>query len=330
MPMTCPAPSCAPDAPLPSASIIVMREAPHANAHGDAYGASGIEVLLMERASQARNFGGALVFPGGKVEPGDDAIALQSGFTEQWPQLMPRLPQDPQTPDQQALASLYGAALRETLEEVGLLWLATCGSADTPPAPAAAFPAPANALAAARGALAQGQTWDAALNALRAAAPAATPYAPSVQALRPFSRWITPKITNMSAKRFDTWFFLASLPPGQQASADGSEAQHLLWASPRQLLTRYAQGEILLAPPQIMTLAHLCRFADSASLSAYASQQPILPIEPVSIDQEGQRIVCFPGDPLHEQTQPRTPGPTRLVLRNKRFEPEQGFEALFA
>lgn len=309
--------------PQPAASVIVLRP-----------GAAGFEVLLMERASQASNFAGALVFPGGKVEAGDDAIALQSGFAQIWPELAPRLqdlpghnPQTHKTDDgMHAMASLYGAALRETLEEVGLV----CHIPN----------ASAQALAAARAQLAQSLDWAQAMQALHSTSQATTQATkksetPPVHSLHAFSRWITPRLPNMSVRRFDTWFFLAELPAGQQAQADGGEAQRLVWATPRQLLADYARGDILLAPPQIMTLAHLARFADITSLTAFARARALCAIEPLSTDQDGQRMVCFPGDPLHSLSGARIPGPTRLLARGKhgsgvRFEPEGGFDSLFS
>lgn len=263
-----------PAEPVPAASVIVLRA--H---HTDA--SSSFEVLLIERAQQARNFAGALVFPGGKVESGDAAFALQNGFSQHWPQLAARITHREDEATAALLhhfAGLYGAALRETQEEVALSW------------PTAAC-------------------------------------AP----LQAFSRWITPKIPNMSVRRFDTLFFLAELPEGQEARADGNEAQRLVWGTPRQLLGRYQRGEVLLAPPQIMTLAHLSRFTDVQSVRVHTQTQPLPTIEPLSVDHLGQRIVCFPGDPLHSEAKAHMPGPTRLLLRaTQRFEPEHSFDELFA
>ena len=42
----------------------------------------------------------------------------------------------------------------------------------------------------------------------------------------------------------------------------------------------------------------------------------------------GQRVICYPGDPRHTLREPAWPGPTRLVYRNRRFEPEGGLAAL--
>jgi len=76
--------------PIPAATVIVMRE-----------GAGAPELLMVERAAAMRFAGGALVFPGGRIDPGDHALAaLRAG-------------------DRDDLAARI-AAIRETLEEAGV------------------------------------------------------------------------------------------------------------------------------------------------------------------------------------------------------------------
>jgi hypothetical protein len=87
--------------------------------------------------------------------------------------------------------------------------------------------------------------------------------------MAPWSRWITPVVpsmTNMANSRFDTRFFVAVLPAGQTALHDGHENTESVWLAPREALQRYWDGTITLAPPQIMSLAHLSRHADTASV----------------------------------------------------------------
>ncbi|WP_165392815.1 NUDIX hydrolase [Corticibacter populi] len=296
----------------PAASLIIVREVP-ASAHGT------LQVLLMERHASASNFPGALVFPGGKVEAGDAAIAAASGFDRHWQALAPRLAGHGLT--REAMAALYGAALRETAEEAGLLWLEPDA-----PRPAQSFqpsqsrPNQPALLPLLRRQLASGGDW--------CQICAQWQLHTSVQGMEPFSRWITPLSPNMSVKRFDTWFFLALMPEGQQARADGQEAQRLVWASPAALLQQYVAGEVALAPPQIMTLAHLARFASLQNLQQHAREQAPHLVAPVSLQHEGERMVCFPGDALHPQPVAAMPGPTRLVLRDGRFVPPGGWETL--
>ncbi|WP_315762698.1 NUDIX domain-containing protein [Sphingomonas sp. Y38-1Y] len=78
------------DAPIPAASLIVLRPA-----------TGGPEVLMVERGATLAFAGGALVFPGGRVDPGDRALAARFGGE----------------PDD-TVARI--AAIRETIEEAGL------------------------------------------------------------------------------------------------------------------------------------------------------------------------------------------------------------------
>ncbi|HZU60066.1 MAG TPA: NUDIX hydrolase, partial [Solirubrobacteraceae bacterium] len=47
--------------------------------------------------------------------------------------------------------------------------------------------------------------------------------------LVPFSRWITPPQVKI---RFDTWFYLAPLPPGATPRVDGTEVVSARWYEP--------------------------------------------------------------------------------------------------
>jgi hypothetical protein len=61
--------------------------------------------------------------------------------------------------------------------------------------------------------------------------------------------------------------------------------------------------------------------------AARAGPPPV--ILPEAFDDAGERVICYPGDPRHTVATRALPGPTRLRFRNRRFEPMDGFEALF-
>ncbi|SHE57067.1 hypothetical protein SAMN02745117_00505 [Lampropedia hyalina DSM 16112] len=283
-----------------SASIIVVRAGAHPQA--------GLEVLLMERGQQTRNFGGTLVFPGGKVDEGDAEMVVAQDL----PLASATLESLGLLPHQ--VRSVYGAALRETVEEVGLLWHGLGGWP-------MAVDAPDESGQRLRLALQQGQSWQAACQHLQ--------LRPSVQGLLPWSRWVTPTQPNMSAKRYDTVFFLASAPQAQQAVADGAEAARLVWDTPLNFLRSFEQQDILLAPPQIMTLAHLARFDSADALWLHARQHVPYSVAPVTHEEAGCRMVCFPGDAQHAIRTAAMPGPTRLLMRNQRFTPPGGWATLW-
>jgi 8-oxo-dGTP pyrophosphatase MutT (NUDIX family) len=148
--------------------------------------------------------------------------------------------------------------------------------------------------------------------------------------LVPWSRWITPVIGGVVRKRFDTRFFLAQLAPGQTPRHDDHEAVASAWLAPRDALKRYWDGVIELAPPQIMSLAHLARYASAhdAMAAARLRHPPLIHPEPF-FEQGGMRVMCYPGDERHSVRERALPGPTRLHHRGGRFEPADGFEGLF-
>ncbi len=153
-----------------------------------------------------------------------------------------------------------------------------------------------------------------------------------VDQLTPLSRWITPKVPAMMRKRFDTRFFVARLPFDSQAIHDGVEADASEWYAPRVALLAYCDRRIALAPPQIMTLAGMARYASAQdAIDDAANGVPSL-IEPHTFKDpaSGSRAMAYPGDPLHPVTTRAMPGPTRLIWREGRFEPPDGFDSFFA
>ena len=70
----------------------------------------------------------------------------------------------------------------------------------------------------------------------------------------------------MGTRRFDTRFFVAQAPADQTALHDNEETTDSVWLAPRAALEQYRDGRIDLAPPQIMSLAHLARHASVASV----------------------------------------------------------------
>lgn len=147
--------------------------------------------------------------------------------------------------------------------------------------------------------------------------------------LMPLSRWITPKTPAMMRRRFDTRFFLACIPADAAATHDGQEADASAWYSPREALERYRDREIMLAPPQIMTLAGLVSISSYDDLRARMRGHVPRLIEPKTVQTGDRRVIVYPGDPRHPVGERAMPGPTALMFQNERFEPELGFEAFF-
>ena len=112
-----------------------------------------------------------------------------------------------------------------------------------------------------------------------------------------FSRWITPAEVKI---RFDTHFFLASLPEGAEAAVDGQECVDARWYSPQAALEDYERGEILLVFPTIKHLEQLSLFSSTAELLDHARDRTVVAVEPrVIITGETARIL-LPGEPGYD------------------------------
>lgn len=276
-------------APLASATVVLLRDTD-----------AGLEVFLLKRHAASEVLGGAYVFPGGKVDAEDAEWLAQLDTAAAV--LHARLG-EPELGEAEA-ATLFVSAARELFEETGVLF------ADVAP----------EAARAAWAALRTGPRFAELL--------APTGLRLRVSALQPWSRWVTPVLASVSRKRFDTRFFIARVPAGQEPGHDSHEAIASLWLSPREALRQYWDGAIALAPPQILSLAHLARHPDTGSVFEAAAQRSPPCIRPHPVDVDGQRVLCYPGDPWHEEREHLLPGPTRLCYRDGRFEPEGGLAAL--
>jgi len=280
--------------PRPAATVVLLRDAP-----------AGLEVFLMKRHGLSDVLGGAYVFPGGKIDAADAELDMAAHLDQPLDLLHAGL-NEPGI-DLRTAGAVYVAALREAFEESGVLF-----------AQGRSLPGLADRAAAL---LREGHGFNAVLAQM----------ALRLQTLNvvPWSRWITPVTPSVTNKRFDTRFFVAAVPGGQVASHDNFETTESIWLSPRHALQQYWDRQIELAPPQIMSLAHLSRHAGVESVLAEARGRRPPVIQPEPFDHEGSRVICYPGDTRHSVREQALPGPTRLSYRNRRFEPDAGFEALF-
>ena len=248
--------------PRASASVVLLR---------DDRG-NGLEVLLLRRHTASSSWGGAYVFPGGKLDAADCAPGGAEGWHRSAASLHAALG-EPDLPMAQAVG-LYVAAARETREECGVLL-------DT-------------------------------------------------QDLAPWSHWITPlQPSSGTSKRFDTRFFVAVLPSGQEPVHDNVEAVDSLWLTPREALQRWWDQRIELAPPQIMNLVSLVPHADVTSvLRAARAKRPVRVLPEAFVAADGRRFLCYPGDPQHSVSERAQVGPTRMGYFDGRFGPEGGLMTL--
>jgi 8-oxo-dGTP pyrophosphatase MutT (NUDIX family) len=281
--------------PRDAATVVMLRDS-HA----------GLEVFLLKRHGLSDVLGGAYVFPGGKLDRADAELDTNAHLDDADTALHVRLGEPGLPP--RAAASLYVAAAREAFEESGVLFART-PDAEVDSARAATL-------------LREGHGFGDVLAQMNLRL--------QTRSVLPWSRWITPRVPSVTNKRFDTRFFVAAVPPGQVATHDQRETTESTWLRPREALEQYRDRHIALAPPQIMSLAHLARHGTVQSVLDEARRRQPPVIQPEPFEHDGTRVICYPGDERHSVRARALPGPTRLIYRDKRFEPPEGFEALFA
>jgi 8-oxo-dGTP pyrophosphatase MutT (NUDIX family) len=279
--------------PRPAASLVMLRD-----------GQAGLEVFLLKRHGLSDVLGGAYVFPGGKLDAMDRELD-RTAHLDLAPEALHQALGEPET-DLDTGVGLYVAALREAFEEAGVLLAERAG-----------LELAAQAQALSR----QGMAFDEVLAHLGLRL--------SLRDVVPWSRWITPRMPSVMTKRFDTRFFVTAVPADQVATHDNRETVQSVWLSPRAALEQYWEREIALAPPQIMGLAHLSRHRDVASVLDEARRRLPPLVQPEPFDEAGSRVICYPGDERHPVPERALPGPTRLRHVQGRFEPIDGFDALF-
>jgi 8-oxo-dGTP pyrophosphatase MutT (NUDIX family) len=207
--------------------------------------APSLEVLLLRRSRATPFVPGAHVFPGGAVDPGDAdprLLALVDGLDETTASEVlgtttPGLP-------------FWLAAVRESLEEAGVV-LARAGDDPVPPD----HPLFAE-LATVRRQVERGETNLAdhlERHGLRLA----------LDDLAYVAQWITPP---ESPRRYDTRFFAARMPEGQDVVVDEWEAVEASWWRPAAALDAWQAGDIDLIEPTVASLALLAELpsADKA------------------------------------------------------------------
>src|SRR6201995_839381 len=222
-----------PAVPRDAATVILLRLDASAGDGG------GVEAFLLRRTAELEFAPGAYVFPGGSVDARDADPGV--GWAGPGPGDFAALLDVPPA------RALVCAAVRETFEESGVL-LAGASRDDLVRESAA--------LAADRHALLAGSASLTEVLARRG-------LVLRTDLLTPWARWITPEA---SPRRFDTWFFAAALPPGQDATAapegfadhaDPGESDSGTWMRPAAALEAARAGQITLLPPTAVTLGEL-------------------------------------------------------------------------
>ena len=221
-------------------------------------GTSGLEVFMVVRHHQIDFASGALVFPGGRMEESDVALAQSAPHAQVCPGL------------DVAARSFRVAAIRESFEECGILLARPAGGPDLLPVER--------------------------LRAIDRQAPLADilrreDLVLAIDLLVPFAHWITPPF---APKRFDTHFFMVLAPRDQAMAHDGREAVDSIWISPQQALADGKSGRFKLVFATERNLWKLTRFSNSAAAIAAAGSEPIVTVMPERVAMAGGQGLKIP------------------------------------
>lgn len=99
--------------------------------------------------------------------------------------------------------------------------------------------------------------------------------------LRPWAHWITPE---SEPRRYDTFFYLAALPDGQQAADISGETSSADWQTPAGLLTAADTGRIAMLPPTRSILIELAGFGSVAAALASTADRIVETVLPKAVE----------------------------------------------
>lgn len=254
----------APAEAVPSATILLVRD-----------GRDGLEMFMVQRHHQIDFATGAMVFPGGKLEPGDRDPALRE-----------RAPAAAGLSD--GSLALRAAAIRETFEEARVLLARRRGrsellTGDEELAIEARHRVALEAHEIVLGDLLRAEDLELACDLLV-----------------PFAHWITPEFM---PKRFDTHFFLVAAPPDHVAVHDGHESVDSVWITPAAAAAEAEAGRRTIIFPTLQNVKKLGRAKSVAEALAAARREPIVTVLPRVVKTERGMRLRIPAEAGYEFTE---------------------------
>lgn len=115
-----------------------------------------------------------------------------------------------------------------------------------------------------------------------------------LDALHLVAHWITPE---SFPRRFDTHFFAAELPAGQEPAHDLHETTDGIWIAPEDALAGYERGEFPLVFATERNLVRLARYRSVGELINATTLADLNPIMPRPVEENGETRFLVPGDP---------------------------------
>jgi 8-oxo-dGTP pyrophosphatase MutT (NUDIX family) len=243
--------------PRPAATVLMLRDGP-----------KGMEVFMVKRHHQIDFATGALVFPGGSVDPGDSSATVRARC-------------DGADGVSDRALSFRVACIREAFEETGLLLCRKPGVETVLEADEC------EALQHYREKLESNQLdFGQFLEAedLICVLPR----------LAHFAHWITPE---GMPKRFDTHFYAARAPERQLAKHDGSENVDSIWITPQDACDAADRGDYTIIFPTRVNVEKLGRMgAEVAAAMANIEADKVVTVLPQVTPTEGGRVMKIPAE----------------------------------
>ena len=252
-----------------AATVVLVRDGPDGG---------GLEVLLLERHLDSDFAGGALVFPGGKVDDRDRSMPDQL-----WRGADPKAWAPVLGTDAAGALGLLVAGVRETFEEAGIL---LASHADGRPVTTTDLAGEdARQMRQRLGARDADHDWRPWL--------AERGLVLELGWLGLWSWWATPVGQH---RRFETRFLLAPAPAEQAAAHDEVETTALRWLAPTAALEAQARGEVTVIYPTRRNLAALAAYPDVAAVTraVAAGEVDRRRIEPTLVPVDGTTMVQHP------------------------------------
>ncbi|MDD7581554.1 NUDIX hydrolase [Corynebacterium sp. 32222D000AT] len=231
-----------------SASVLLIRDEP-----------DGLKVWVQERVATMRNYPGHAVFPGGGVDPRDfPPRSWDSGKLWAGASLVSKARRLGVT--KYKAHALVFAAARELFEEAGtLLVVDEKGRVESN---AARFHAERLQLEGHELSFSDFLSQE----SLRM----------DSDRLLPWGRWVG---HSPAGNWFDTFFFVATLPPGQEPDGNTGEAADAGWFPPQLLIDGWRAGLVRLVAPTWANLQRLCRLSSVQEVLDdvdYSDMRPVI------------------------------------------------------
>ncbi|HVO68183.1 MAG TPA: hypothetical protein VMT12_17035 [Syntrophales bacterium] len=267
--------------PKDAATVIILRQLPNSD-NGN------FEVLMVLRHPRSRFVPGSYVFPGGCLDHEDYSPEVEKVCTGIDPKKAHTILRNMSSP-YKALGA-WVAAIRETFEEVGLLLAyrsdGTMVSFDSEDV--------INKFRLYRQKL---QAEEVTLTTILRNEKLTL----AADRLHYFSHWITPELLPL---RYDVRFFIAEMPPHQEAIHDGIEIMRHVWLTPRKILADYSQQRFNMVVPTLVTIEELSRYKTIQEVIASTINKKINGILTVMIDEEGGIVEYTPDGRIFKNMPP--------------------------